>query len=176
MSLGCRDHVMNEFTVVVMGVAGCGKSTVGALLAQALKTRFVDADDLQPLANKKKMAAGIPLDDADRGPWLERVGAMLSQGKVVVACSALRRGYRDRLRLEAPQLRLIYLFGTPELLAERLRGRVHEFMAASLLGSQLATLEPPDADERAIALDIKAPPAALVECAVSRLDEERYAD
>jgi gluconokinase len=160
---------MATLTVLVMGVSGSGKSTVGALLAQALKLRFVDADNLHSDNNKKKMASGIPLDDADRQPWLDSVGAQLAQGGVVIACSALRRCYRDRLRLIAAQFRLIYLYGTPQLLAERLGARAHEFMPARLLGSQLASLEPPGADEWPIALNIKSPPDVLVECALAEL-------
>jgi len=152
-----------------MGVSGCGKSTVGSLLAHAINLRFVDADDLHSDRNKTKMAAGIPLNDADREPWLDSVGAELKKGGVVIACSALRRRYRDRLRWIAPRSRLIYLYGTPELLAKRLSARVHEFMPSNLLSSQLATLEPPDADECAIALNIESPPDILVECAAQRI-------
>jgi carbohydrate kinase (thermoresistant glucokinase family) len=155
--------------VLVMGVSGCGKSTVGALLAHAINMRFVDADDMHSDENKTKMAAGIPLDDADREPWLDSVGVELQKGRVVIACSALRRRYRDRLRRIAPWFRLIYLYGTPKLLAERLSVRVHEFMPSNLLSSQLATLEPPDADERAIALNVELPPHILVEYAAQRI-------
>jgi len=160
---------MTALTVLVMGVSGCGKSTIGALLAHALELRFVDADTLHSDSNKKKMAAGISLDDSDREPWLDSVGALLAQGAVVMACSALRRCYRDRLRLLAPEFRLVYLYGSPELLAERLSARVHEFMAPTLLGSQLATLEPPEAEERPIVLNIESPPDVLVEYAIREL-------
>jgi carbohydrate kinase (thermoresistant glucokinase family) len=145
-----------------MGVSGSGKSTVGSLLAAELKLSFVDGDDLHPPENKKKMAAGIALNDADRVPWLDAIAAILARGSVVVACSALKRRYRDRLRAGAPELRLIYLQGTPELLAERLSARQHEFMPAKLLDSQLATLEEPGSDEGALAVDVALAPGEIV--------------
>jgi gluconokinase len=135
-----------------MGVSGSGKTTVGSALAVRLGVPFVDADDLHPAANVQKMVAGIPLTDDDRWPWLDAVGAVLARGPVVVACSALRRTYRDRLRAAAPDLALIYLHGSRELLADRMAHRAH-FMPVSLLDSQLATLEVPGADEHAIVLD-----------------------
>lgn len=140
--------------VVVMGVSGSGKSTVGRAAAGRLGRAFVDADDLHPAANKRKMAAGVPLDDEDRAPWLEAVGERLAAGDVVVACSALRRSYRDALRAHAPQAAFVHLDGTREQLTERLAGRDHEYMPASLLDSQLATLEPLEGDERGMAVPI----------------------
>ena len=153
--------------IAVMGVSGSGKSTVGSLLAAALKLSFVDGDDLHPPENKKKMAAGVALNDADRVPWLDAIAAVLARGSVVVACSALKRRYRDRLRAGAPELRLIYLQGTPELLAERLSARQHEFMPAKLLDSQLATLEEPGSDEGALAVDVALAPGEIVSRAVA---------
>ena len=141
--------------IVVMGVSGSGKSTVGAAVAARMQLPFVDGDDLQPAVNKRKMASGVPLDDRERAPWLDAVAEVLTRGAVVVACSALRRRYRDRLRQAAPGLRLVYLSGRPAVLAQRLSKRSHEFMPASLLESQLATLEVPDADERALTVDIE---------------------
>jgi gluconokinase len=149
--------------VVVMGASGSGKTTVGELLARRLDVSFVDGDDLHPITNKQKMSAGIALKDQDRAPWLDAVAAVLAQGNVVLACSALRRRYRDRLRKAAPALALVYLRGSRELLAERLTGRHHQFMPAKLLDSQLQTLEIPDADEQALTVEIVSSPAAIVD-------------
>jgi gluconokinase len=155
--------------IVVLGVSGSGKSTVGVLLATALRLRFVDADTLHSESNRRKMSAGRPLNDAERAPWLDAVAAVLAAGSVVVACSALRRGYRDRLRLAAPDLQFVYLQGRAALLEERLAARRHEFMPAELLESQLTTLEPPQADERAIVVDITQSPAEIVRQLADRL-------
>jgi gluconokinase len=155
-------------SVVVMGVSGSGKTTVGSALADALGLRFVDADAMHPPANVEKMAAGIPLTDADRWPWLDAVGAVLAHDPVVVACSALRRGYRDRLRASATKLRFVYLHGTRELLAERMSHRDH-FMPVALLDSQLAALEEPGDDEDAIRYDIVRPVDEIVTDAAGRL-------
>lgn len=155
-----------QMPIVVMGVSGSGKSTVGQLLATALAFPFVDGDDLHPAENKKKMAAGIALDDADRAPWLDAIAEVLSRGSVVVACSALRRRYRDRLRTAAPEMRLVYLRGTRELLSARISGRQHHFMPVKLLDSQLATLEEPAADEGALTIDVALAPEEMVARAV----------
>lgn len=157
--------------VVVMGVSGSGKTTVGAALADALGLPFVDGDELHPAANVAKMAAGIPLDDADRAPWLDAVGAVLAAGPVVAACSALKRAYRDRLRAAAPALELVFLDGSRELLASRLVARPGHFMPASLLDSQLATLERPSPDERPVTVDIAAPVAEIVASLAERLTD-----
>jgi len=148
-----------------MGVSGCGKSTVGALLAAKVDLPFMDGDDLHPQVNKQKMAAGIPLDDADRAPWLDRIAAALAGAPMIVACSALKRRYRDRLRDGAPDVQFIYLAGPPALLAQRLASRSHEFMPPGLLESQLAILEPPGSDEDALTLDIRLSPETIVDCA-----------
>lgn len=142
-------------TIVVMGVSGSGKSRLGAALARACGVDFVEGDALHPAANIAKMSAGVPLDDADRQPWLAAVAAAMAARRddgVVVACSALRRCYRDVLRQADPALRLLYLRVPREELARRLRERSH-FMPASLLDSQLATLEEPAADEHAVVLE-----------------------
>jgi carbohydrate kinase (thermoresistant glucokinase family) len=157
--------------IVVMGVSGCGKSTVGRLLAQALARPYVEGDELHPAHNVARMAAGIALTDADRQGWLQAVAQRLGDapGGVVVTCSALKRSYRDLLRAAAPDLRLVYLHGDAALLAARMRSRPGHYMPASLLQSQLDTLEPPGADEAPIAADIAEPPAAIVAAVVQRL-------
>ena len=157
--------------VVVMGVSGTGKSTIGAALADALGLPFVEGDDLHPETNRAKMAAGIPLTDADRAPWLDAVAAGLDR-PVVVACSALKRRYRDRLRKAAPHLVLVYLHGTPELLAARMEGREGHFMPTALLRSQLDTLEAPDGDESPIGVDVALRPDEIVELVTHRLQKE----
>lgn len=157
--------------ILIIGVSGSGKSTIGVRLAAALGLRFIDGDTLHPDSNRRKMAAGIALNDADREPWLAAVATALLPGGVVVACSALRRGYRDRLRMAAPHLRLIYLCGSADLLAQRVAGRQHAFMPPSLLQSQLQTLEPPGADEHPIVADIARAPAEIVRLAMAALDQ-----
>lgn len=150
--------------VVVMGVAGSGKTTVGQRLAAELGWRFLDADDLHPRANVEKMAAGLALTDEDRGPWLERlqgeVERALEAGEpLVLACSALRRAYREQLVVDPTRVRLVYLYGSHELLASRLDMRRGHFMPPSLLDSQLKALEPP---EGAVEVDVSAEPAEVV--------------
>jgi carbohydrate kinase (thermoresistant glucokinase family) len=154
-----------------MGVSGSGKTTVGVELAEVLGVPFADGDSLHPAANVAKMSAGIPLDDADRAPWLDIIGALLAAGPVVVACSALKRVYRDRLRAAAPGLELVFLEGSRELLLSRMSHRAGHFMPASLLDSQLATLEPPTADERPITVDAAEPLAELVASLTESLNE-----
>jgi gluconokinase len=161
--------------IVVMGVSGCGKSTVGRALAAALGVDFVEGDEWHPPRNVALMAAGTPLTDDDRREWLHalagRLGAAHAAGHgLVLSCSALRRGYRDLLRAGAPGLRFVFLHGSPALLAERLHARAGHYMPPSLLRSQLDTLEAPAADEAAISLDISQPPAQLVAEALRRLE------
>ena len=131
--------------VILMGVSGSGKTTIGMCMAERVGWIFADADDYFPRSMKQKMAAGHPLTDEDRWPWLDRIGARLARGKrTVVACSALRRAYRDRLRAAAgPKLRFVYLEATPEEMRARVAGRVGHYMPASLVDSQFAALEPP---------------------------------
>ena len=142
--------------LVVMGVSGSGKSTVGAALAQRLRVPFADADDLHPPENIAKMSAGEALDDADRYPWLEAVGAWLADHADggVVGCSALKRKYRDQLRSHAPGLQIVMLEGSREVIERRQASRPGHFMPASLLTSQFATLEPLAPDEDGVVLDV----------------------
>jgi len=162
-----------------MGVSGSGKSVVGAGLARRLGVPFIEGDQLHPPANVAKMSAGTPLDDADRWPWLDAVGAALGEaarahGVAVAGCSALKRVYRNRLRDRAGvPLVFVLLNGTHALLAERLKARKGHFMPPSLLESQLRTLETPGADENAIMLDIAKTPEALVEEAVRGVEGRR---
>lgn len=155
--------------VVVMGVSGSGKSIIGDALATRLGVRFEDADDLHPQGNRLKMAAGIPLTDSDRDPWLQVVGQHAASGDVVVACSALRRRYRAVIRRHAPDACFLLLHGSPATLTDRLEHRRAHFMPASLLTSQLSTLELPDPDERSITLDIGGPIEDIVLEAAERL-------
>jgi gluconokinase len=153
---------------VVMGVCGCGKSTVGQSLARQAGVVYVEGDAFHPPANVAKMAAGQPLDDRDRADWLRALQGEIRKARenqvgLVVSCSALKRRYRDLLREGDPQLRFAHLSGPRELIAARLSARQDHYMPPSLLDSQLATLEPLQADEDGINLDIRHAPAALVE-------------
>ena len=144
--------------VVLMGVSGCGKTTVGVALASRLGWRFIDADDLHPPANVAKMAAGTPLTDEDRWPWLDRVAGelrdLLARGEhAVLACSALKAVYRERLA-SAGNVRFVYLAGDRATIAERIAPRQHRYMPATLLDSQFAALEPPSG---AIKIDVRLP-------------------
>lgn len=146
--------------IVVMGVSGSGKTTVGAALAERLGVRFRDADEFHPAANVAKMSAGIPLEDSDRWPWLDAIGAAIDttprDTPIVVSSSALKRVYRDRIVKAAGRpVDFIYLHGPRAILQERMATRTGHFMPVSLLDSQLATLEPPTADERAIPVSIE---------------------
>lgn len=154
-----------------MGVSGSGKSTVGRMLAEALSLPFADADDFHPPANIAKMRAGTPLTDEDRWPWLDALGAWLAAQPAggVVACSALKRAYRDRLRAALPGLRLLFLHGDPALIAARQAARPGHFMPPALMASQFATLEPPAPEEGAVLLDVRDPPVALVARALESL-------
>jgi carbohydrate kinase (thermoresistant glucokinase family) len=160
---------MTDWRIVVMGVSGCGKSSVGLALSEALGARFIDGDDLHPEANKAKMAAGIPLNDDDRWPWLDLVGEALAESNTVVACSALKRVYRERILAAAPGTFFVHLHGTRELLAQRMGARPDHFMPVSLLDSQLNTLELLGADEPGVMLDIALPVDQLVAAAKASL-------
>jgi len=145
-----------DHPVVVMGVSGSGKSTVGAALAGRMRVPFEDADDLHPSANIAKMARGEPLDDNDRWPWLELIGMWLvnhADGGVI-ACSALKRKYRDQLRSHSDNVEFLLLEGSPEVIGRRQAARPGHFMPASLMASQFATLEPLAPDEHGVVLDV----------------------
>jgi carbohydrate kinase (thermoresistant glucokinase family) len=144
--------------LLIMGVSGCGKSTLGARLASALNWPFQEGDSLHPPANVAKMAAGQPLEDADRWPWLAAVAAWMDDRRTageagVVACSALKRAYRTLLSAGRQQVQTIFLAGSRELIAGRLAARSGHFMPAALLASQFAALEPPSLEERSITVD-----------------------
>jgi gluconokinase len=157
-----------------MGVAGAGKTVVGSLLANGLGVPFLEGDDLHPPANVRKMAQGIPLTDDDRRPWLATIAARIAAAKrsgtgLVVACSALKRAYRDVLRGADADLRFVHLTGDRALIAQRLAHRGGHFMPRSLLDSQLATLEVPSPDENAWTCDIAETPQSIVAGIVARL-------
>jgi gluconokinase len=149
--------------IVVMGVSGSGKSTVGAALAQSLRWPFLDADDFHPRANVEKMARGTPLTDEDRWPWLDRIADELANilaggGHAVLACSALKASYRERLA-RAGDVRFVHLAGDFDTIAARIAGRTHRYMPPELLQSQFDTLEPPT---RAVEIDVRHPVDAQV--------------
>ena len=156
--------------LVVMGVSGSGKSTVGAALAQRLGVPFADADHHHPAANVAQMSRGAPLDDEDPRPWLETIGRWLADHPDggVVSCSALKRSYRDQLRGHAPDLELLHLQGDREVIARRQASRPGHFMPASLLSSQFATLEPLEPDEHGLVVDVDRSVDAIVQQYVDR--------
>jgi gluconokinase len=154
--------------MIMMGAQGTGKSTIGAALAARLNVAFVDGDDLHPVANKAKMAAGTPLTDEDRVPWLKAIGQRIADEQaagriVIVACSALKRWYRELLRSSAPDLLFVHLVGGRDLLEQRLAGRDHEYMPTTLLQSQLETLEPLAEWEHGVDVDIVSTPEQIVD-------------
>jgi gluconokinase len=161
--------------VLLMGVSGSGKSTIGVALAHRLGWLFVDADSLHSPASVAKMAAGIPLDDADRAPWLRTVADWIAARRAagqpaIVACSALKRAYRDLLRTADPDLRVVHLRGTRDELEARLAQRRGHFFPAALLDAQLADLEPPGPDENAIDVHIGASVGETVESVLRGLE------
>ncbi len=160
--------------LVVMGVSGAGKTTVGELIAKRLGWLFVDGDDLHPQANIDKMRSGVPLTDVDRAPWLAAIGAWIdaraeASEPGVVACSALKRAYRDALRAGRPQVRVVYLRGSQTEIAARLAHRSGHFWPAKLLASQFADLEEPSVDEDAIVVDIAKTPVAVAKAVIDQL-------
>jgi gluconokinase len=160
--------------VVVMGVSGAGKSTIAAMLAARLGWTYQDADWFHPPANVEKMHSGHPLTDDDRWPWLEGIAAWIDAtwragGHGVIACSALKRAYRDVIIGGRPYVRLVYLEGERDLIARRTALRHGHFMPASLLDSQLATLQEPGEEEHPIVVSIDARPQDIVEAIVAKL-------
>lgn len=160
--------------IVLMGVSGCGKSTMGAALSARLGWPFRDADTFHPPSNVAKMSRGLPLTDADREPWLAAIAAWIDAQRAqdkpaIVSCSALKRRYRDRIVGGRPGVRLVHLAGTREVIAERLAGRRGHFMPPSLLQSQFEALEPPAQEEGAIVVDVAGPPDAVVAAILARL-------
>ena len=160
--------------IVLMGVAGCGKSTAGAGLSKALGWPFRDADSFHPPANVEKMSRGVPLDDADRAPWLAAIAAWIDERREqgapgIVSCSALKRAYRERIIGARPDVRLVYLRGDRQVIGRRLAARKGHFMPASLLDSQLAVLEEPGEDERPVVVDVAMPPRRVVAAILERL-------
>jgi carbohydrate kinase (thermoresistant glucokinase family) len=158
--------------LVLMGVSGCGKSTIAALLAGRLGWQFAEGDDFHPPQNVQKMHGGHPLTDEDRWPWLAKIGEwideQLAAGRPgIVTCSALKRKYRDVLRRD--ELVFVYLRGSHEQIADRLAARQGHYMPAALLDTQFADLEVPESDERAVTVDIGAPPVRLADEIVTRL-------
>lgn len=161
--------------VVIMGVSGCGKSTVGGLLAEAIGADFLEGDDLHAPRNVERMAAGIPLTDDDRRDWLRALAQRLRVARdahrsLVVSCSALKRSYRDVLREASAELAFVHLHADMALLEARLHTRAHHFMPASLLASQLRTLEAPGPDERAVTLEATLPPSTIAARAAAWLN------
>ena len=169
---------MRAAAIIVMGVSGSGKSTIGALLAEKLGWPFADADGFHPPENVAKMASGQPLTDADRWPWLDAIAAHIGAARqagqpVVVACSALRRAYRDRLRAGHGDLLFLHLSGAPEVIAARQAARQGHFMPPSLMASQFATLEDTAAEPDAVTVSVKASPHEVVEAALAHLRQHR---
>lgn len=165
---------MSLAAIVVMGVSGCGKSTVGALLAERLGWPFEDGDSFHPPANVEKMRSGTPLTDEDRWPWLGAIAARIASARdggqgVVVACSALKRSYRDALRAGHADIRFLHLTGEPALIMARQAARQGHYMPASLVASQFATLEPPDTEADVIDLDVDPEPPVIVQKALAAL-------
>lgn len=161
--------------ILLMGVAGCGKTTIGQRLAKRLGWRFRDADSFHPQSNIDKMKSGTPLTDEDRVPWLDAIAAWIDEcvrtnQPGVVTCSALKRVYRSRIIGERTNVRLVYLKGSKQLIADRMSRRKNHFMPTSLLDSQFATLEEPRMTEKPIVMSVALPPNRIVERIISQCD------
>lgn len=161
---------------IVMGVSGCGKTSVGEGLSHRTGIRFIDGDALHPKANVDKMSAGSPLTDQDRWPWLEAIGREFatSPEPLIIGCSALKRSYRDKIRHHAGAIvTVIHLAGTREIISERMQARKDHFMPLTLLDSQFAALETPAIDENSISIDIDQPLDAIITQAAHHLSTDR---
>jgi gluconokinase len=161
---------------IVMGVSGCGKTSVGEGLSRNTSIRFVDGDALHPQANVDKMSAGNPLTDQDRWPWLEAIGREFAKSPepLIIGCSALKRSYRDMIRHHAgAMVTFIHLTGTREIISKRMQARRDHFMPPALLDSQFAALEPPTADEDSISIDIDQPLEAIIAQAAQHLSRSQ---
>jgi gluconokinase len=172
-SESAMQHSPNPHVVVVMGVAGTGKTTIGPLLAARLGVPYAEGDDFHPRANIAKMTAGTPLTDDDRWPWLDSIGRWAHDRAGlggVVSSSALKRGYRDRLRAAAPGVVFVHLTGDRALIEDRMSHRTGHFMPTALLDSQFATLQPLAEDEAGVRVDVSGDPAEITERAVAALD------
>jgi gluconokinase len=164
--------------LIAMGVSGSGKTTIGSLLANTLGWQFQEGDALHPPANVAKMSAGVPLDDADRLPWLRKIAEVIDGWRArgesgVVTCSALKRSYRDIIIGDRPEVRLLYLKGSPDLIRKRMAARHGHFMPTTLLDSQFSVLEEPSPDENPIVVDIGGEPQEIareIACRLRKFD------
>jgi gluconokinase len=166
--------------LIVMGVSSSGKSSIGKALADKLGWRFADGDDFHPPANVEKQRAGQPLTDDDRWPWLQSIADEIDSftaqgGRIVIACSALKRAYRDLLLHGRQDVRIVYLHGSKDLIAERMAARKNHFMPTSLLDNQFKTLEVPGADERPITVSIDDDIDGIVDAIARQLPQSRTA-
>ncbi len=162
--------------MIIMGIQGSGKSTIGTLLGRRLGVPFIDGDVLHSAENKRRMASGQALSDAERTPWLHEIGARLALAEVtsegvVIACSALKRSYRDLLRWHAPSMLTVFAQGDVALIHDRIVARQHEYMPTSLLPSQLQDLEERGEDERGLTVDVAKTPAEIVDLILTTLSE-----
>jgi gluconokinase len=175
MTMAPQPKPAPRFTLIVMGVSGSGKTTVGLAIAKARAIAFFDGDDLHSPAARAKMTAGVPLTDEDRAPWLDRIGHLLADvaahpDGAIVACSALRRAYRDRLRaIVGPSLRFLFLKGDKALMRARVAGRKDHYMPASLIDSQFAALESPEGEADVVTLSADADLTRILAATIDRL-------
>jgi gluconokinase len=172
--------IIEQVIVVVMGVAGSGKSIVGSLLSAALGCQFQEGDDLHPQENVEKMSRGVPLTDSDRLPWLERIAGKIDEWRKVgecgvLTCSALKRSYRCFILGKRPEVTLVYLKGSPDLVRRRMLARQGHFMPVTLLDSQFVALEEPTPEEHPITVDIAGSPAEIVTEILRELEERAKA-